>query len=390
MTRTQLRVGIAGVGWRASAFAAAVRSDGRARLAAVQDPIREARERFAADHGVSITCSTFDELVEHVDLVILATPLPYHGPQACHALAHGVHVLSEVPAVVSHEQAQTLLAAVRASDARYGLAENYCYMTRHLIARELVRSGDLGELYYGESDHLADFKSRVRNPDGSPHWTYHWWVGRDGHTYPTHSLGPLLQLFDDRVNAVSCVGSGHHEAPEHELQDTTVLLARTVKGALLRLRFSWLSSRPMQSSYGVQGTQGALDLGDPLRGVQPAVYVNGRTAPGSWEALEPFASRLPERYSAERGTPLYGASGGNDAFDALFVSADAWLVRDFLDAILDDRAFELDVYAGLDMTLPGLAAEVSAAQNGAWVHVPNPRLFSAGIGVDGGREAPLA
>ena len=61
-----------------------------------------------------------------------------------------------------------------------------------------------------------------------------------------------------------------------------------------------------------------------------------------------------------------------------------------LDAIFDDRTFELDVYAALDMTLPGLAAEVSVAQNGDWVHVPNPRLFSAGIGVDGGREAPLA
>lgn len=386
MGRSPLRVGIAGVGWRAGAFATAVRADARARLVAVQDPVRDARERFAAEHEVEIACARFDELVEHVDLVILVTPLPYHAPQACHALEHDVHVLSEVPAVVSREQAHALLGAVRASKARYGLAENYCYMTRHLIARELVRAGELGELYYGESDHLADFKSRVRNADGTPHWSYHWWVGRDGNTYPTHSLGPLLQLFDDRVAAVSCVGSGHHEAPEHELQDTTVLLARTAKGALLRLRFSWLSSRPTQSSYGVQGTRGALDLGDPLRGVQPSVYLHGRTAPETWEPLELLASRLPARYAGATG-PLYA---DQDAFEALFGSADAWLVRDFLDAIFDDRTFELDVYAALDMTLPGLAAEVSVAQNGDWVHVPNPRLFSAGIGVDGGREAPLA
>jgi len=382
-----LKVGIAGVGWRASAFATALAADARVRLVAVQDPVREARDRFAAAHGVEIACSSFGELVEHVDLVILVTPLPYHAPQACHALAHDVHVLSEVPAVISHEQAQELLAAVRSSKARYGLAENYCYMTRHLIARELVRAGELGELYYGESDHLADFKSHVRNADGTPHWTYHWWMGRDGNTYPTHSLGPLLQLFEDRVTAVSCVGSGHHEAPEHELQDTTVLLARTVKGALLRVRFSWLSSRPMQSAYGVQGTRGALELGDPLRGVQPAIYLEGRTPRDTWEPLEPFASRLPERYAQGASGPLYAEE---DAFEALFGSADAWLVRDFVDAIGDDRAFDLDIYAALDMTLPGLAAEVSAAQNGDWIHVPNPRLLSAGIGVDAGREFPLA
>jgi predicted dehydrogenase len=371
---------MAGAGGRSRSLAASVLADERVELVAVHDPIPEARERFTREHGVDGACASFEELLERVDAVILVTPMPNHGPQSCAALARGIHVLSEVPAVVSYEQAHELVAAVRASDALYGLAENYCYKLPNLIVRELVRAGELGELYYGENDHLADMKGSFLDADGKRRWTADWWAGRDGNTYPTHSFGPLLQWFDDRVTAVSCVGAGRHEAPEHELQDTTVLLARTVRGALLRVRFSWLSTRPISAhQYGVQGTRGAYDGGDPFRGVQPAIHLHGRTPENAWEPLAGLAGRfLPERYRrAYDGGPLYPAQ---DAFASLFGPADAFMVEDFVDAVLAARPFAVDVYAGLDMTFPGLAAEASITQGGTWVHVPNPRRSPAGHG----------
>jgi hypothetical protein len=42
------------------------------------------------------------------------------------------------------------------------------------------------------------------------------------------------------------------------------------------------------------------------------------------------------------------------------------------------------------MTLPGIISEQSIAQGGAWLHVPDPRTLTAGIGIDPGRETPLA
>jgi hypothetical protein len=65
------------------------------------------------------------------------------------------------------------------------------------------------------------------------------------------------------------------------------------------------------------------------------------------------------------------------------------MAQDFLDAILDGGTVDADVHRGLDMTLPMFAAEASIAEGGAWVHVPDPRLFTAGIGVEPGRDAPL-
>jgi hypothetical protein len=65
-----------------------------------------------------------------------------------------------------------------------------------------------------------------------------------------------------------------------------------------------------------------------------------------------------------------------------------WLVTDFLDSVLNGRQLEVDIYTALDMTLPGIASEISIAQNGAWAHVPNPSLFGAGIGTGVVREMP--
>ncbi len=396
MSAARLRVGIAGTGIRSTHLATAVRSDGRARLVAVQDPFEQARARFAAEHSLDVACASFAELLEHVDVAILTSPAQHHVPQACEALAHGVHVLSEVPAAVSHEQALELVAAVRASDAVYALGENYCYFPANVAVGELVRRGELGDVYFGESELFADIRAQLRDPAGAPTWKQHWWTGRDGHTDPTHSLGPLLQWFDDRVAAVSCVGAGRHAGSEHELQDMTVLLARTVRGSLLRLGFSWLAPRPLLShSYRLQGTLGAYDQGDPRRGVQPAVFFGEQWPEGeipdllahTWEPLEPLVELLlPERYAQPEDLTT--------ALDASTAEAwalhDLWMLQDFLDAALERRAPELDVYAALDMTLPSFAAEASIAQGGAWVAVPNPRFLTAGIGADPGPEAPLA
>jgi hypothetical protein len=42
------------------------------------------------------------------------------------------------------------------------------------------------------------------------------------------------------------------------------------------------------------------------------------------------------------------------------------------------------------MSLPGVVSETSHQQGGAWCAVPDPRRFTAGIGVEPGSESPLA
>lgn len=375
-TRSPLRIGVAGA-QRGGGFVAAVRSlAGRASLTAVYDPDPAVAARFAADVGVNTTCTTFEQLVDGVDAVIVASPQQYHTPQAVFALAAGRHVLSEVPAAVSLEQARELLAACRSSAATYMLAENYGYSRPNLIVSAMASQGVFGDVYYGESEYLHEMKSWHTTPVGKPTWRYHWQVGREGHTYPTHSLGPLLNWFDDRLVAVSCVGSGRHTDPEHVISDTVLLLGRTHRGALLRVRLDLLSNRPhLMDFYTLQGTAGAYESG---RAGEPGrIHLHDRTPENTWEPLEAYAGEfLPARYAR----PLEGSGHWG---------ADSWPMLDFVEAIETSQRPPIDIYHALDMTLPGLVSESSIAQSGAWLAVPDPRTWTAGISVGPGREAPL-
>lgn len=372
-----LRVGIAG-GPRGKSFLAGLQATGTATLAAIYDPFPEARERYRRETEVEHVCATYAELLEHVDAVIVSSPQQHHVPQAVMALDAGVHVLSEVPAAVSMEQARELVAATRRNAAVYMLAENYCYTRTNLIVRAMAHAGTFGDLYFGEGEYLHEMKSYHHNAGGQPTWRYHWQVGRDGHTYPTHSLGPVLQWMNDRLEAVSCVGTGRHTDPEHAIQDTIMLLGRTTRGGLVKIRLDLLSNRPhLMDYYSLQGTGGAYEAAR-ASGQTPRVYLHGRGPEGAWEPLESYADEfLPDRYKRKiEGAGHWGS--------------DAWPVGEFIEAITRGTRPPIDVYAALDMSLPGIISEQSIAQGGAWLPVPNPRMWTAGIGVEPGRESPLA
>lgn len=369
------RIGIAGAA-RGASYLAGLRAAGAAQLAAVYDPVRESRDRFQREHDVPMSCERYEQMLEHVDAVIVSSPQQYHVPQAVMALQAGVHVLSEVPAAVSLEQAQQLLAAARQSSAVYMLSENYCYTRTNLIVTAMVRAGAFGEIYFAEGEYLHELNGLLHRADGQPTWRYYWQAGRDAHTYPTHSLGPVLQWLDDRLVAVSCVGTGRHTDPEHALQDTVMLLGRTSRGRLVKIRFDLLSRRPhLMDYYSLQGTGGAYEA-SRARGEEPRVYLHGRSPAGQWEGLDTYADEfLPARYrEVVAGAGHWGA--------------DTWPVREFVQAIAEGSTPPIDVYTALDMTLPGIISEQSIAQGGAWLAVPDPRFMTAGIGVEPGRDAP--
>ncbi len=373
----KLKIGVAGAPRGASFLAGMHAYEDRAEIAAVYEPDPRTRDEFATKTGVP-ALERYEDLLERVDAVIVASPQHHHVPQAVSALDRGVHVLSEVPAAVSLEQGHQLLAAVRSSDAVYMLAENYCYSRPNLIVGAMAKAGLFGELYFGQGEYLHEMKGWHTNSAREPTWRYFWQVGRSGHSYPTHSLGPLLQWFDDRVVAVSCVGSGRHTDPEHEIDDTIVLLARTSRQALLSVRLDLLSNRPhLMDYYSLQGTAGAYEA-PRAEGQEPRAYLLDKSPSERWQPLDAYADDfLPERYrEVAEGAGHWGA--------------DSFPVRDFIDAVHDGTTPPIDIYAALDMTLPGIVSEASFYEGGAWKAVPNPRLWDAGVGTEPGKEAPLA
>lgn len=378
MTSEQLKIGIVGVPRGRGQLSAIEAAGPRVRLAGCYDPNPKAMDTFAAGNDAIKQFATFEAAVEGCDLLIIASPQQYHAPQAAYALRHGVHVLSEVPAAVSMEQVNDLLAAARASSAQYMIAENYCYSRENLTVAAMAKAGLFGDLYFGEAEYVHEMKGYQVDPAGNPTWRHYWQVGKNGVTYPTHCLGPLLQWMDDRIVSLSCVGTGRWTKPVHDIEDTVILEARMRKGGLVRMRLDLLSNRPhLMNFYGLQGTKGAYESGR-LFGDKPRIYVEGVNKYDEWLGIEEFSKEhLPERY---RNPPKGSGHWGSDAFPLL----------DFLEAIETGTKPPLGIYEALEMTLPGIVSEQSIAQGGAWLAVPDPKMLTAGIGINPGKEAPLA
>lgn len=81
-----------------------------------------------------------------VDAVIIATPHYYHPPLAIKGFEHGLHVLVEKPAGVYTRQVRQMNEAAQKSGKVFGIMYNQRTNPLYQKLRELIQSGELGEL----------------------------------------------------------------------------------------------------------------------------------------------------------------------------------------------------------------------------------------------------
>src|SRR6218665_202023 len=83
---------------------------------------------------------------ERIDLVSIVTPNDLHYPVALAFAEAGFHVVCDKPLVHTSAQADALVAAVQRSGTVFGVSYNYTGYPMVREARELVRSGALGQV----------------------------------------------------------------------------------------------------------------------------------------------------------------------------------------------------------------------------------------------------
>lgn len=340
-------------------------------VVAICDVNEEALHAAADKHGIGGRYTSYEQMLDSgIDLVVVATPMQHHAPMSIAALDRGIHVLCEVTAAVSLEECADLVRAVRRSPAVYMMAENYLYMKPNVLVRELVRQGLFGEVYFGEGEYTHELESLHFLADGSPAWRYTWQVGRRGCTYPTHSLGPLLQWFDDRVATVACLGSGRHTPPERRMDDVTVMNCQLAAGGLVTVRVDMISKRPhCMTYYSLQGTKGCYEASRGFDATPKIWLEDVSDGPEAWRPLAELEDEfLPEMWRNPPEAIRQAGHGGGDYF----------VVRDFVDAILHGGENPVDVYRALDMTVPGLISEESIERGGEPREVPDFRSWDGG------------
>ena len=362
--KNKLKVGIVGAP-RGQSFIRSFQEIEETDVIAICDLKIDVVEGVASQFNIDQKYTDFEKMVQSdLDIVVVSTPMPLHAPQSTLALQEGKHVISEVPAATDLQQCWELAKSVENSKKKYMMAENYVYTRENILIRELAMQGLFGDIYFGEGQYIHELKSL----NEITKWRRKWQTGRNGCTYSTHSLGPVLQWFEDRVCTVSCFGSGHHyedsEGKQYENEDTISMICKTTRGGLVEIRVDMLSDRPaLGQYYSLQGTKGCYEAARGL-GDQPKIWLAEHSDQIAWQSLSDFEEQyMPEIWRNPSMEALQAGHGGGDYLE----------VREFVDSIVNDTKSPIDIYESLDMTVPGLVSEVSINRESIPVEVPDFR-----------------
>jgi len=147
----RIRVGVIGIGNMGSSHArqfAAGKVPGAA-LTAVCDinpqRLEWAKTRLGTDVGLFANADEFFE-AKCADAVVIATPHYDHPPLAIAAFEQGLHVLAEKPAGVYTKQVREMNEAAAKSGTVFSMMYNQRTNPIYQKVRDLVHSGELGEL----------------------------------------------------------------------------------------------------------------------------------------------------------------------------------------------------------------------------------------------------
>jgi hypothetical protein len=224
-------------------------------------------------------------------------------------------------------------------------------------------------MYYAEGAYVHEIKDRHEHTP----WRSFWQLGIPGCTYATHNLGPVLQWMRTRVTSVTCMGAGHHltdaRGQRFGNEDTTTMLCKLANGGMTIQRQDLLSDRPSVLPYynlSLQGTLGCYEAPKSNEDRHRIWIKNRDTDADKWRSLWDYEREfLPESF---RNPPAAAVAAGHDG-------SDYYVLRDFVDCILNDRKSPIDVYESLDMTLPGLVSQESMRRGNAPLPVPDFRTI---------------
>ena len=272
--QAEIGIGLIGSGFMGRAHALAFRMAGgvfqlasQPRLEVLADIPEERAILAAAELGFRRATGDWRELVcdPAVDAVAITTPNRHHAPMALAAMKAGKHVYCEKPLATTLADA----IAMTREAARTGIVTmvGFNYLKNPLInvAREIVRSGEIGEVTGFRGIHAEDFMADPETP-------FSWrcepeQAGGALADIGSHILSLARFLLGDFESICARLDTIHVERPLPaggrqvvQVDDQANMLVRFAgRPFTASLGTSWLASgRDMQLEFELTGTRGAL------------------------------------------------------------------------------------------------------------------------------------
>lgn len=273
-TARQIRIGLVGAGYMGKAHTIAyktVRSTFATGLtpvcACIATSSAEGAARAAAELGWQRSTGDWRALANDpaIDALIVATPPASHKDIVLAALAAGKAVFCEKPLGFSAAESLQLAEAAEAAGLPNMVGYNYIRTPASQLARQIIASGEIGEIIHVAAEHVEDYLHDPRRPAS---WrTRAATATRAGALADvgSHVINAVLRLAGPIDSLVADIGVVHRQRPgphgmeEVQNDDQGNLLLRFANGALGAVTFSRVAAgRKMGYTYRITGTKGAL------------------------------------------------------------------------------------------------------------------------------------
>ena len=258
-----IRIGVIGLGYWGPNLVRCFRNVSDCQVTIVCDR-DERRLQEMGDHYPEIDTTLSDKDVlsrDHVDAVVIATPTTTHRALALRAIDEGLHTFVEKPLAHSSSHCRELIGRAEEENVVLFVGHVFLYSTPVMKLKELVESGELGDLYYISASRLN--LGPVRH-DVSALWDL-----------APHDVSIILELMGSLPESVCCSGLAHLNDRFHDVCNLTLHFANKRMGIV---HVSWLDPRKRRVMTIVGSKRMAVydDL-EPLEKIK--VYDKGIDAP---------------------------------------------------------------------------------------------------------------
>ena len=344
MRSERLRVAVVGAGYWGPNLVRNFRSSAAWELVAVCDlDVERARALVPDRPDVACVPTVGDVLaMPDVDAVAIATPARTHHPIAMAAIRAGKHVLVEKPLAESVQQGREMVESAEAHGVVLMTDHTFCYTPAVLKIRELVATGQLGEIMFIDSVRI---NLGLVQPDVDVFWDL-----------APHDLSVFDFILEGGLNPTRVAANGADPLGAGK-SCVGYLTLPLPGGAIAHVHVNWLSPTKIRQMV-IGGTRRTLVWDDLNPQQRISVYDRGVdldhqsvTAPDrtattiSYRLGDTWAPALPER-------------------EAL-----ASMVAEFASSITERRPARTDGAAGLRVLAVLEAAQRSLAADGEMAEV---------------------
>ena len=272
---------------------------------------------------------------ETLDAVICSTSWEWHAPICIASMKNGKHCVSEVPIILTVDEAWEIVETYEKTGKWATLALEQAMLESRdgLTILNMVQNGVFGEILQASGGYVHDLRMVKFNPEEEP-WRLAYDVSHNGNLYPDHPMNRIMSYADinhgDRLDYLVSMssksvminkyaelnyGKDHPYASMKMKQgDCNTTLLHTANGKIITLDYDTNTPHPREL-FRIQGTKGVYLGGSALEG--PKIYLEGMSPKEhQWEPAEKYLQEYrhpllksynpPERKSAIRG---HGGSG---------------------------------------------------------------------------------